>query len=256
MHQSFFVDVDEANTYVRAVARDDDADNEVEPFGTVESQQQTKMFLQTEEEYKGTAVGGAFIGTCLRSDSTGGDQRVAAGSLGVAASGSEYAPGFHYEKKVTATGWYVLHVFRTCSSAVGKCDASGREDEGKSFQFKIQVQTVKRGTLQWTDVRAETANDNNAVPAPVQKRGWGGAMVAVGDRYIVGVGGPTGASGATRTPMTVYDTNDGKEYTMPNNDDLDFLDFPAVVASSNSADKSFWAGGRHIVRCHSHELRL
>ena len=212
MHQSFFVDVDEANTYVRAVARDDDADNEVEPFGTVESQQQTKMFLQTEEEYKGTAVGGAFIGTCLRSDSTGGDQRVAAGSLGVAASGSEYAPGFHYEKKVTATGWYVLHVFRTCSSAVGKCDASGREDEGKSFQFKIQVQTVKRGTLQWTDVRAETANDNNAVPAPVQKRGWGGAMVAVGDRYIVGVvdrtahPAPRGRPCPSTTPTTGRNT--------------------------------------------------
>ena len=239
MHQSFYVDVDEANTYVRALVRDDDADNEVEPFGTVESQQQTKMFLQTEDNYKGIA-GAAFIGTCLRSDSAGGDQRVATGSLGVALSGSEYAPGFHYEKKVTAAGRYVLHVFRTCSSAVGKCDASDREDVGKSFQFKIQVQNVKRGTLQWTDVRTETANDNNG--ASVRKRGCGGAMVAVGKRYIVGVGGPTGASGGTRTPMTVYDTNDGIEYTMPDNADLDYLDFPAVVASSDSAAMSFWAG--------------
>jgi hypothetical protein len=247
--QSFYVDVDEANTYVRALLRDDDETLQVNPEGTVETQHQTKMFLQPEAEFLGTAVG-VPMGTCLRSDSTAGDQRVAEGSLGVEAGATGYAPGFHYEKKVSAAGRYVLHVFRTCSTKVGECDGTtaGRDDSAKSFQYKIQVTTVKRATLQWTALRTEATTVVAGVPAgvdntgaAVQKRGHGGAMVAVGDRYVVGVGGPLVAN--TSVPMTIFDTKDNKEYTMGPNADLDALDFPAVTASNNPTALSFYVTG-------------
>jgi hypothetical protein len=243
VYQSFVVDVDEANSYVQALLRDDDADNEIDPMGTRDEQLQTKILLQKESEFTG-AAGATFTGTCLRSSALGGDERVSLGTLGERNPGNGYVPGFHYEAKAGAAGRYVLHVFRTCSSRVGECDATNRDGAGKSFQFTMQAQVVKRGTLQWQALRDETASDDAATPAPVQKRGHGGAMVAVGDRYVVGVGGPLGDGvGGAAVPMTVFDTTDDKEYTMAANADLDALDFPSAVASIDPLAKSFYVTG-------------
>jgi hypothetical protein len=125
------------------------------------------------------------------------DERVTAGQLGAVDATSDYIPGFHMETKVTAVGRYVLHVFRTCDSAAGGCNEGARQDGARSFQFTVQAQTIKRGSLLWdTAPRCDAAGANcntytykQADGIAVVARGYGGMMAAVGGRYVVGVGG-------------------------------------------------------------------
>ena len=267
LFQSFTFDVDadvggggaSDGTYLQVILRDDDDVDEREPFAGDDAsrlaQRRTLVHAQAYDEWAGN---GGTIGTALRSAKTDGDGVVedarTAGALshglplGVRPDSDvwgydqgydhNYVPGFHFESNETVTpGRYVVTVFRTCSNGPGHCDETARDDAGKSFQFKITVQVIRRSSFQWEAVDSRVSDNER----DSHKRGSGTTVVTVADRYVCMFGGPTGNDASTGAPFAVYDAVEDKTTTP--SDGFDYLHVAFAVAVE---DKSFVPSGNLV----------
>ena len=219
------------------------------------AQRRTLVHAQAYDEWAGN---GGTIGTALRSAKTDGDGVVedarTAGALshglplGVRPDSDvwgydqgydhNYVPGFHFESNETVTpGRYVVTVFRTCSNGPGHCDETARDDAGKSFQFKITAQVIRRSSFQWEAVDSRVSDNER----DSHKRGSGTTVVTVADRYVCMFGGPTGVDASTGAPFAVYDAVEDKTTTP--SDGFDYLHIAFAVAVE---DKSFVPSGNLV----------
>lgn len=269
LFQSFTFDVDADagggagdGTYLQVILRDDDDVDELEPFAGDDpsrlAQRRTLVHAQAYDEWAGN---GGTIGTALRSAATDGDGVVedarTAGALthglplGVRPDSNawggdqgydhNYVPGFHFESTETVTpGRYVVSVFRTCSNGPGHCDETARDDAGKSFQFKITAQVIRRSSFQWEVVDSRDSNNfASGYERDNHRRGSGTTVVTVADRYICMFGGPTDDA-ATGADFAVYDTVEDKT-TKPAG--FSYLHVAFAVAVE---DKSFVPSGNLV----------